>query len=151
MSKSYPSMSINIDSRFENVRLVSNCIAAVCEQIFDETTVSEMKLAFVEAVNNCIEHAYEFKAGGDITINVALSETSLSIDIEDRGITMPAGTLDAAPDEIKPDINDFDSLPEGGMGITILKTVMDKVTYTSEDGRNLLHLVKAHDKERCLA
>lgn len=87
---------------------------------FDTAVVS----AFMEIFNNIAIHAYQRKGGGRIEIAIALSKDSIVIDVKDDGRPFDIDGVAELPAEL-----DDDSLPEGGMGIHIAKTMLDEMTY----------------------
>jgi anti-sigma regulatory factor (Ser/Thr protein kinase) len=87
---------------------------------FDTAVVS----AFMEIFNNIAIHAYQRKGGGRIEMEIALSKDSLVIEVRDEGRPFDIDDVAELPEEL-----DDDSLPEGGMGIHIAKTMLDEMTY----------------------
>ncbi len=87
---------------------------------FDTAIVS----AFAEIYNNVAIHAYQRKGGGMIDIAITPGERELIIELKDTGSAFDI-------DEVAPLPTEFDvaTLPEGGMGIHIAKTMLDEVTY----------------------
>jgi anti-sigma regulatory factor (Ser/Thr protein kinase) len=87
---------------------------------FDTAVVS----AFMEIFNNVAIHAYKRKGGGVIDIAITPSERELVIEVRDQGSPFDIDGVAPLPTEL-----DEDSLPEGGMGIHIAKTMLDEMTY----------------------
>jgi serine/threonine-protein kinase RsbW len=87
---------------------------------FDTAVVS----AFAEIFNNVAIHAYHRKGGGAIELAITPLERTLVIEIKDTG--SPFDIDGVAP---LPIVLDDASLPEGGMGIHIAKTMLDEMTY----------------------
>ncbi|MBL9019581.1 MAG: ATP-binding protein [Myxococcales bacterium] len=87
---------------------------------FDTAVVS----AFMEIFNNVAIHAYKRKDVGTIQIAITPAEAELVIEIEDHGHPFDIDGVAPLPEEL-----DAESLPEGGMGIHIAKTMLDEVTY----------------------
>src|SRR4051812_5275563 len=87
---------------------------------FDTAVVS----AFSEIYNNVAIHAYQRKGGGLIEIAITPLERELVIELKDTGAPFDIDNVAPLPAEIG-----VDSLPEGGMGIHIAKTMLDEVTY----------------------
>jgi len=87
---------------------------------FDTAVVS----AFMEIFNNVAIHAYQRKGGGLIDISITPAERELTIEIKDHGEAFDLGGVAPLPAEI-----DEATLPDGGMGIHIAKTMLDEVTY----------------------
>lgn len=100
-----------------------------------------VRLSVAEAVNNCIEHAYRYEAGHDIDISFELLDDNVTIRISDSGSPVPDGLFDDVHlPEYDPD--DSETFPEGGFGLFIIKSQMDKVLYESHNGINTLTLIK---------
>jgi anti-sigma regulatory factor (Ser/Thr protein kinase) len=87
---------------------------------FDTAVVS----AFMEIFNNIAIHAYKRKGGGAIDIVLTPSERDLVIEVHDHGQAFDIEEVAPLPVDL-----DEHSLPEGGMGIHIAKTMLDEMTY----------------------
>ncbi len=82
---------------------------------FREQVVS----AFGEAFNNSVIHAYKDRPG-DVRIEIDTETTGIAIRLVDQGHSFDPKTV-AAPD--------LDALPEGGLGMYIIRAFMDEVRY----------------------
>ena len=87
---------------------------------FDTAVVS----AFMEIFNNIASHAYQRKGGGTIELDITPSKDALVIEVRDEGRPFDIDDVAPLPTEL-----DEESLPEGGMGIHIAKTMLDEMTY----------------------
>jgi serine/threonine-protein kinase RsbW len=87
---------------------------------FDTAVVS----AFAEIFNNIAIHAYQRKDAGSIEIAIDADDRELVIEVTDTGRPFDIDQVPPLPDEL-----DAESLPEGGMGIHIAKTMLDEMTY----------------------
>jgi serine/threonine-protein kinase RsbW len=87
---------------------------------FDTAVVS----AFMEIFNNIAIHAYQRAGGGAIEISLTPSERDLLIEVRDHGQAFDIEDVRPLPVDL-----DEHSLPEGGMGIHIAKTMLDEMTY----------------------
>jgi serine/threonine-protein kinase RsbW len=87
---------------------------------FDTAVVS----AFAEIYNNVVIHAYQRRGGGTIDIAITPYDRELVIEVKDQGHPFDIDEVPPLPTEL-----DVDTLPEGGMGIHIAKTMLDEVTY----------------------
>lgn len=87
---------------------------------FDTAVVS----AFAEIFNNVVIHAYQRRDRGSIEIAIIPGDRELVIELEDQGHPFDIDEVPALPSELDPD-----TLPEGGMGIHIAKTMLDEMTY----------------------
>jgi anti-sigma regulatory factor (Ser/Thr protein kinase) len=87
---------------------------------FDTAVVS----AFAEIFNNVAIHAYHRKGGGFIEIAITPRDRELWIEVKDTGSPFEIEGVPALPGEL-----DESTLPEGGMGIHIAKTMLDEMSY----------------------
>ena len=118
------------------------CDAAGCAS--KETAT--IKLAIDEACSNIIRHAYQGKQDGKITMEVGISFMDLKIKIIDYGKPFDFRSVK------DPDLNHYvDIGKKGGLGIWLIKKVMNRVDYHALAGRNELilyrRLAKAPPKE----
>ncbi len=102
------------------VREPSDPLAHDVRDPFDTAVVS----AFAEIFNNVAIHAYHRKGGGTIEIAITPLERELVIEVKDHGTPFDIEGVAPLPTEL-----DDESLPEGGMGIHIAKTMLDEMTY----------------------
>jgi len=109
----------------------------------DDSAVYAVELCMDEACSNVIEHAYEGKNGGEIECTCDADDKNLTIIIHDHGksfdpesIALP--NLDA----------DLDSRPVGGLGIFLMKKLMDEVHFEPQgEAGNVLTLIKRLKKK----
>lgn len=94
-------------------------------------------LATDEALSNVIQHAYELNKNGYIDINVSVTSQKFQIHIINNGKNFD-------PDKIKNnDINEhIKQGKKGGLGIFLMRRVMDELKYSFKDGQNHLTLIK---------
>jgi serine/threonine-protein kinase RsbW len=103
---------------------------------FPEETILDLQLAVEEAVANTVVHGYR-GAAGEVIIAVQITDDAVQVRIEDNA--PPFNPL-SVPD---PDRGtDLEDRRIGGVGIFLIRQVMDEVSYEYKDGKNLLTLVK---------
>jgi serine/threonine-protein kinase RsbW len=103
---------------------------------FSEEDILDMQLAVEEAVTNTIRYGYA-GAPGTIAIRCTVEPDRATVEIADDA---PAFDPLKVPD---PDLSaDLDDRPIGGLGIFLLRKVMDDVAYRFTDNQNILVLVK---------
>ncbi len=136
-------IKLTIESKRENVSLVGLAVRGICAQTpLNETDVFQVEVCVVEAVNNAIEHAYNGCAGHYVDVIISLGQNHISFQVCNTGKTFmfkKAAMVDFDPQNL-------DALPEGGMGLSIICTVMSEVAYRTEEGRNILTLCKYFGK-----
>lgn len=133
------SLRMIIDSRFECVRLAGVALQAMAESLcYPRPEVRDMQLAVVEALNNAVKHAYREEPGHEITIDWAFSPQGVEVVIGDTGLTMNG--LKVKQLEFDPD--DLNSLPEGGMGLFLIRQIVDEMDYCTFKTENRMRLFK---------
>lgn len=101
--------------------------------------------ALGEALNNVVLHAYRGIRGGHIELDVHASPGEVEIRIQDRGRGFEPSEIAAFDvsradawglglDAIGEPSIDLERLPESGMGLFIMRSFMDEVTYTRGGG-----------------
>jgi serine/threonine-protein kinase RsbW len=90
-----------------------------------------------EACSNVIEHAYGPDEVKDIGIAVLIDPLKLTVTVTDNGRSFH---FDGVP---LPDMKQYlAELRVGGLGIYLMKMLMDEVEYKSETGRNEVRMSK---------
>ena len=118
-------------------RLVDFVEALCCELELDHTDSMSLQLALEEAVVNIMQYAFAPGTPGEITISVEHDAGELLFSLEDSGLPFdPTEVADA--DVSLP----ADQREVGGLGIYIVRQIMDKVEYSRCGERNILRLTK---------
>jgi len=124
-----------IESRLSDVALIGDAVRGVCAgSPLDTEAYGAMEVCVVEAVNNAIAHAYRHRSGFRVETTITLHPDRISFEISDFGTAI----LEFGPRTLEFDPEEIGSLPESGMGLYIIETIMDEVNYRSENGRNTL-------------
>ncbi|MGD8706270.1 MAG: ATP-binding protein [Syntrophobacterales bacterium] len=115
------------------VEFVSRCAE---EQGVSPGRITEIGVATEEVLVNICSYAYQDQVG-EVKITCLLDDESrFIIEFEDTGIPFDVHRLDA------PDLtDDIDERQVGGLGVFIIKELMDEVKYRREDNKNILRLV----------
>ena len=130
---------IVIPSIYEKVSDVCYSLRAFCfTNDIDKKISGEMELCLTEALNNVIKHAYKEDPTKEIEISFSKDDKKLSITIEDTGI--PGKNFKKI--ELVFDPTDVLTLPEGGMGLFIINSLMDTVGYERKGDRNFFVMKK---------
>lgn len=104
----------------------------------DDSGSSELTSAVVEAVNNCIEHAYSAEPGHPISLHLHQAGGMLDVEIRDRGLPLPP----KLPPDTLESVTKADADTEGGWGWFIIKKWTDGIDYVREADENVLTLSK---------
>ncbi|MGH8699537.1 MAG: ATP-binding protein [Burkholderiales bacterium] len=99
--------------------------------------VGEMRLVAEEGLSNVIRYAYADSARHSIEVTVEIGGGEIRLVLRDDG--RPFNPLAApAPDLDGP----IEQRSGGGLGIHLLKNLVDRADYRREDDANVLRLVK---------
>ena len=112
------------------------------QSITDETGMGHplamsLNLALEEAVSNVMLYAYPDGVQGRVEIDAHIREDSFEFILSDSGV--PFDPTQAAAPDLELDVA---QRPIGGLGIYLVKRIMDSVTYAREDGKNVLTMIK---------
>lgn len=125
---------MKIEAKLENLSAIADFISKSMTQLGLDIAIAEVETAVDEACTNIIKHAYSEKAG-TINITCELQDNSFVVTIRDKGkpfdpYTVPPPDLDA----------DVDKRRIGGLGIYLMRTLMDDVSYSfdAREGNTLV-------------
>ena len=127
------------DISYRNVIL--RAVAAACKAAFAgvcgrEAPVDEFMnhvlSAVGEAFNNIAFHCYRDRSSDIARVRMTMDSTAVHLRIEDYGRSF---------DPLSTCLPDLDALPESGLGIYIMRSLMDEVTYQA-GCPNVLNLSK---------
>ncbi|MEI6840241.1 MAG: ATP-binding protein [Methanomicrobiales archaeon] len=106
------------------------------EQGFPFELISDVQLATDEAVTNAILHGYDGKEG-EVRVISEADDQEVVVIVEDGAPAFDPVTF------VSRDVSlDGDDRPIGGLGLILIRSVMDEVGYRHEDGKNIFTMVK---------
>ena len=130
--------SITLPNDIETIPQLSEFIEGVGEELeMDMSLVMSLNLAIEEAVVNVMEYAYPPGTEGTVTIEAVANENRLKIIISDNGIP-----FDPTKKEKVDTTLSAEERPIGGLGIHLVREIMDSVNYEYRDHKNILTLRK---------
>lgn len=131
-----------LKNELAEVERLRSFILSVCRELgADEPFAMSVNLAAEEVVVNIINYAYDKGTRGHINIYANRDGNKLMLRIEDRGAPFDPTTIELADTTLS-----LDERPIGGLGIHLVRSIMDSLTYErSADGRNILTLYKKLD------
>ena len=103
----------------------------------DSETTMNLNLALEEVVSNVILYAYPQKMGENIIIKASSDDNILVFTITDKGDEFDPTKVEDADITLAAEDREI-----GGLGIFIVKNIMNEVTYHRLDGKNILTLKK---------
>lgn len=132
---------INLPAKIENMeRLIDFILENIKKYNSDKKFLYQMQLASEEIIVNVINYAYPDKEG-DIIIEMEINEQNkeITIKIIDWGLH-----FDPLQKE-DPDINvEIENRNIGGLGVYMVKNIMDELKYERIEGKNILLMKKKY-------
>lgn len=98
---------------------------------------SELNLGLDELFTNIISYGFQDESEHQVKFTLAKVDDTLVVEVEDDGI--PFNPLDVTRPEVALDL---DSINIGGLGIHLMKKMVDEIDYQRIEGRNKLILKK---------
>lgn len=131
--------TLQVPSSTENLALIREFVTSIGRQAtLNEEEINKLELAVDEACANVIEHAYGHDITKDVSVRATFDDEKLKISVIDEGRGFdPTGINQKSLDQL------VHERRSGGLGIRIIKTLMDEVSYEIEPGlKNELHMTK---------
>ena len=107
------------------------------ETDMDSSLAMNLNLALEEAVSNVILYAYPPGSDGLVDVEAFIREDRIDFIISDSG--SPFDPTSVADPDVTLDVKDR---PIGGLGIYLVKSIMDHVSYARLEGKNILSMTK---------
>lgn len=120
-----------VQSRTENLSSIRDFIASSAREAgITEDVVENIILAVDEACSNIIKHAYKLNPEGEIIIELDFKDDKFKVTIQDHGASFE-------PDSVpEPDLQKYYRQRRvGGLGMYLMKSLMDDVQYISVPGK----------------
>ncbi len=131
--------SKTISSTTDNLLTVRRFVADAARNFgFSDEETSKIVLAVDEACTNIIKHAYLNAPDKTIHITINIKKNRFDVLISDQGKSFDPKTL--RPLDLKEHLTHY---RRGGLGVYLMKSLMDEVEYRSLGGRkNEVRLTK---------
>ena len=107
------------------------------EKHLDQSTAMGLNLALEEAVTNVILYAYPEGSDGLVDIEAVIREHTLEFIVTDNGKPFDPTAAPEADTSLG-----VEERPIGGLGIYLVRNIMDGVTYVRSEGKNILTMTK---------
>ncbi len=113
------------------IRLTLSGIASRMGYSYDD--IEDLKIATSEACTNAVQHAYKNSEEGEVVVGFGLYDDRLEVMIADNGKSFD---FEKTKNELGPysSTSPVDQLPEGGLGLYLMETLMDEVRVLVNSG-----------------
>ena len=127
-----------IKNDIHEVSKFSTFIKSVMEKLSIEKTLArQLRLAIEEAVVNVIDYAYPAGQEGNIEVQIMSDGHTLKTVLIDSGVAFDPTAKEKADTSLSAEDRQI-----GGLGILLVRELMDSINYERIDGQNILTLIK---------
>lgn len=127
----------------ETIPQLNEFIDSVAEEVGLEMSLTmSLNLALEEAVVNVMEYAYPEGQKGNVEIEVTADQQWMTFVITDTGIAFDPTMKEDADTTLS-----AEERPIGGLGIFLVRQLMDVIDYKRQDNKNVLTLQKKLGEE----
>ena len=130
---------ITLKNDVKEVEELGSFVKQVAESLsLDKSLTGRLRLAVEETVVNVMEYAYPQGTTGDVNIRATSNGRRLKFIISDSGIPFNPTEVTAADTTLS-----AEERPIGGLGILLVRELMDSINYERINGQNVLTLTKS--------
>ena len=130
--------SITLTNNIDDVPKLAEFVEMVCEEVgFDMGTSMSLNLAMEEAVVNVMNYAYPTGTVGNVNITAEANDERLKFVISDSGKPFDPTTKSEVDTTMS-----AEDRPIGGLGIHLIRQIMDSINYERMGEMNVLTLRK---------
>lgn len=136
MTESFQLERVSWPARLESLPLVQEYVENLAQKSgINGKRLIQLSVALEEVVVNIINHAYGQKGRGDILVGFDDQAEAVVVSLSDTGLAF--NPLEAAEPDVEMALLDR---PIGGLGIMMVKKLMDEVHYERRNNENILFL-----------
>lgn len=103
----------------------------------EKTDARKLRLAVEEAVVNVINYAYPVGTEGTVEVRLMSNAHRIKMMIIDSGVAFDPTSKEKVDTTLLAEERQI-----GGLGILLVRELMDSINYEREDGKNILTLIK---------
>ncbi len=131
--------TLQVPSSTENLAMIRDFVTSIGEQAgLEPAEVAKLELAVDEACANVIEHAYRRDLTKEVSVRATVDADAVEINVIDTGEGFDPSAVEQK--ELEKLITERKS---GGLGLRLMKTLMDEVHYEIIPGKkNELRMIK---------
>ena len=132
--------TLTISNKLSEITRLNTCVTTAADALHLEMGLtSKLKLAVEEAVVNIIDYAYPSGTEGTIVIHFEADSDCLRFIITDTGAEFDPTSVSKADTTLS-----VEDRPIGGLGVFLVRNLMDSINYERLGGKNILRLEKRY-------
>jgi phosphoserine phosphatase RsbU/P len=134
--------TVTIRNRSRDLEAVDTILDRLAEQArLPSDAMSQIRIVCDEVLTNVIAHGFQDEAAHDITVSIEVAGQRFVLTVSDDGVPFDPLAV-PSPDTSRP----LEQRTAGGLGIHLVRHLVDQMTYERRGDRNVLTLVKAIDR-----
>ena len=132
--------TLTISNKLSEITRLNTFVISAADALHLEMGLtSKLKLAVEEAVVNIIDYAYPSGTDGTIEIHFEADSDCLRFLITDTGAECDPTSVSQADTTLS-----VEDRPIGGLGVFLVRNLMDSINYERHEGKNILRLEKQY-------
>lgn len=132
--------SLTLNNKVSEIsKLNAFVMSATAALNMEKVLANQLKLAVEEAVTNVIDYAYPNGTEGTIDITIEADESRIRFILSDSGAEFDPTGVSKADTTLS-----VDERPMGGLGVFLVRNLMDSINYERTDGKNILRMEKRY-------
>lgn len=118
------------------VRLLVSGTVAI-DRLLPERRIEDLRLAVTEACANAVDAAQRLGSAAPLVVDVDVDDAAVAVTVTDRAGGFDLGDLDPLPAATDPQRLSH----ERGLGISLMRSLVDEVQFTTTDDGTAVRLV----------
>ena len=132
--------TLNLNNKVSEITKLNAFVKSATTALNMETGLAnQIKLAVEEAVTNIIDYAYQNGTEGNISVTIEADESRIRFIITDSGAEFDPTSVSKADTTLS-----VEERPIGGLGVFLVRNLMDSINYERVDGKNVLRMEKRY-------
>ncbi|WP_059105950.1 anti-sigma B factor RsbW [Shouchella shacheensis] len=136
-------IQMELPAKAEYVGIARLTVSGIANRLgFSYDDIEDIKIAVAEACTNVVEHAYS--KDGVMCLTSVIHEDRIQVIVADRGQSFDFEGVEnrLGPINVEKPVGE---LKEGGLGLFLISTLMDKVEFNKENGVMLVMTKYLHE------
>ncbi|UTR08726.1 anti-sigma B factor RsbW [Evansella sp. LMS18] len=135
MSRTADFIEMKVPAKPEYVGVVRLTVSGIANRLgYSYDDIEDIKIAVAEACTNVVNHAYEENENDPLMmISCGVYEDRLELMVADKGGGVDVETMKDGKGPVSSD-QPIEELREGGLGLFLIETLMDKVEISGDSG-----------------
>lgn len=132
--------TLTLKNKISEITKLTAFVKSTAENLHIESAMAnKIKLGIEEAVVNVIEYAYPSDIEGNVDVEMEADEDTIRFIISDSGTEFDPTKVSKTDTTLS-----VDERPIGGLGILLVRNLMDNINYERANGKNILRLEKKY-------